>query len=71
MSLLSRIIDERFLTHRRRSTSIAGVAGGMLATGLFAYRYYFDHHWSWDLFAVSLSIVVVKLALMTWYFLTD
>ena len=71
MSLLSRIIDERFLTHRRRSTSIAGVTGGMLATGLFAYRYYLDHHWSWDLFAVSLSIVVVKLALTTWYFLTD
>jgi hypothetical protein len=71
VSILSRAIDERFLTHRRRSTSLAGVIGGMLATCLFAYRYYVDHLWSWDLLAVSLTIVVVKLSLMTWYLLTD
>ena len=71
MNILNRVIDERFLAHRRRSTSMAGVLGGVVAVCLFAYRFYIDHLWSWDLFAVSLTIVAVKLALMTWYFLTD
>lgn len=29
------------------------------AVCLFAYRYYIDHVWSWDLFVVSLSVVAV------------
>jgi hypothetical protein len=69
--ILGKVIDERFLTHRLRSTSIAGVIGGVVATGLFAYRYYVDHRWSWDLLAVSLMIVVVKLSVLTWYRLAD
>lgn len=68
---LDKVVDERFLNHRLRSTSLGGVIGGALATCLFAYRYYFDHIWSWDLLAVSLTIVVVKLAVLTWYRLTD
>jgi hypothetical protein len=64
-------IDERFLTHRLRSTSIAGVIGGTLAMCLFAYRYYHDHIWSWDLLAVGATIAAVKLAVLTWYRLTD
>jgi hypothetical protein len=71
MNILSRAVDERFLSHRLRSTSLAGVIGGVTAIALFGYRYYFDHLWSWDLLAVSLTIVGVKLAAMTWYFLTD
>ena len=71
MNILSRVIDERFLTHRLRSTSIAGVLGGVVAVALFAYRFYVDHVWSWDLLAVIITIVAAKLALMTWYFLTD
>jgi hypothetical protein len=68
---LGRTIDERFLTHRLRSTSIAGIIGGVTAILLFAYRFYVNHLWSWDLFAVALTIVVVKLAAMTWYHFTD
>jgi len=64
-------IDERFLEHRRRSTSLAGIAGGLLATALWTYHYYFDHVWNWDLFAVAVTIAVVKLALMLWYRATD
>lgn len=71
MSFLNRMIDERFLAHRRQSTSVAGMIGGGLATLLFGYRYYFDHRWSWDLFAVGMAFVGVKLALMAWYYLTD
>ena len=71
MTLLPTAIDERFLAHRRQSTSIAGVVGGVVATCLFGYRYYVDHIWSWDLLAISLTIVTVKLAFMALYYLTD
>lgn len=71
MTFLGKLFDERFLDHRRRSTSAAGVTGGVLAIVLFAWRYYVDHIWSWDLFAVGMAVVAVKLALMTWYYLTD
>jgi hypothetical protein len=64
-------IDERFLTHRLRSTSTAGIVGGVVAMGLFAYRYYIDHIWSSDLLAVGVTIAAVKVALMIWYRLTD
>jgi hypothetical protein len=43
----------------------------VLAVGLFLYRYYFDHVWSWDLLAVGVTNVLVKLAVMAWYFLND
>ena len=71
MSFLRRVLDERFFAHRQRSTSIAGVTGAFVAIGLFAWRYYAEHVWSWDLFAVVATIVVVKLAVMAWSFLTD
>jgi hypothetical protein len=69
--ILGRRIDERFLNHRLRSTSFAGIIGGVLAICLFAYRYYMNGIWSWDLLAVGATFVAVKLAFMTWYLLTD
>jgi protein-S-isoprenylcysteine O-methyltransferase Ste14 len=71
MSVLNKVVDERFLDHRRRSTSIAGVAGGVLAMALFAFRYFFEHVWSWDLLAIGVTMAAVKWALMIWYRLTD
>ena len=71
MPLLGRAIDERFLDRRRRSTSLAGIIGGVTAILLFAWRFYVNHIWSWDLFAVALTIVGVKMAMMAWYYLTD
>jgi len=64
---MSKAIDERFLTHRLRSTSIGGVTGGVLAMGLFAYRYYVNHLWSWDLLSVGITMAAVKWALMLWF----
>jgi hypothetical protein len=69
--VLGRAIDERFLTHRLRSTSIAGIVGGALALGLFAYRYYIQHIWSRDLLVVGVTIVAVKLIAMAWFYWTD
>jgi hypothetical protein len=71
MNILSQAVDERFLNHRLRATSIAGISCAVLAVGLFLYRYYFDHVWSWDLLAVGVTNVLVKLAVMAWYFLND
>jgi hypothetical protein len=71
ISVPSTVIDERFLNHRLRSTSLAGIIGGLLAIGLFLYRYCVYGIWNWDLFAVVAAIVTVKLAMMIWYLLTD
>jgi len=68
---LGAAIDERFLTHRLRSTSTAGIVGGVVSTLLWAYRFYFSHVWSWDLLAVSLTIVGVKMSMLLWYRVTD
>lgn len=69
--ILGTEIDERFFRHRQRSTSLAGIAGGLVAGGLFLYRYYTKGILNWDLFAVLLTIVAVKMVLMGWYFLTE
>ena len=71
MTILRKIFDERFFEHRRRSTSIAGVAGGVLALCLFEYRYVVNHVLNWDLLAVGLTFVLIKLGMMTWYYLAD
>jgi hypothetical protein len=67
---LGKFVDERFLEHRRRSTSLAGIIACLVAVGLFEYRFFFNHIWSWDLLSVALTMVVVKLSLMIWYRLT-
>ena len=67
MSFLSRLVDERFLAHRRRSTSIAGMAAAAAALVLFEYRYLVDGVANWDLFAIGALFVAVKLVLMAWY----
>ncbi len=63
--------DERFFTHRLRSTSLAGVVGGVLAVSLFAYNLYAKDIVRWDLFAVAATMAAVKLAAMAWFRLTD
>jgi len=69
--ILRKFVDERFLEHRRRSSSLAGIIGGCLAICLWYYRFVFDHIWSWDLFAVALTIVGVKMSLFAWYRFND
>lgn len=69
--ILGKLIDERFLDHRLRSTSLAGIIGCIVAVCLFEYRYFVNHVWSWDLLSVALTIVGVKLAMMAWYLFTD
>ena len=67
MSWIRRFVDERFLSHRQRSTSLAGIAAGALAVVLFEYRLFVDGIWNWDLLAVAVAFAVTKIGLMLWY----
>ena len=71
MNILARIFDERFLAHRQRSTSTAGIACAAAALLLFEYRYVTQHVANWDLLAIGLVFVVLKLSLMVWYAVRD
>ena len=70
LPIIGRLLDERFFEYRRRSTSIAGIVAAELAVLLFAYRYFIEHVARWDLLAIGVAFLVVKLALMAWYALT-
>lgn len=68
---LGRAVDERFLDRRRRASSLGGIIGGVFTICLFSYRFYIDHVWSWDLFAVAMVFLGVKMSMMGWYLLHD
>ena len=68
---LPKFVDERFLEHRRRSTSNAGILCAVVALLLFAFRYYHDHVVSLDLLTVGAVFVVAKYVLLFWYRRTD
>ncbi len=64
-------MDERFLVHRLKSTSLAGVVGGLLASGLFVYQFFAHDVARWDLLAVAVTIALVKLGGLAYYRLVD
>jgi len=69
--VFGKLVDERFLSHRRRAQRSAGLTGFLLADGLLGYRYFVNHVWSRDLLAVVLTVAVVYLLLTTWYLLKE
>ena len=71
MSFFRRLLDERFWEHRRRSTSIAGISCAAFALILFEYYLLFGDGPRWDLFAVGLVFVVIKIGLMLRYSLLN
>ena len=64
-------VDERFLQHRLRSSSTAGIACAVVAIVLAYYRYLHDHVISKDLLAIVATFLVVKYSLFFWYKRTD
>jgi len=64
---LGKYVDERFLDHRRRSSSIAGFATLILAGCIFEYRIFCYHVIDWDMAAIVLTFAVVKTSLCVWY----
>jgi hypothetical protein len=69
--ILGWTIDERFLTHRLRSTSIAGLTGALLMWLLFMYDLLAHRVIRWDLFAILTIMVIVKMSVLAWYRMTD
>ena len=69
--VLGKLVDERFLEHRRRSSSVSGIVTAIVALVLFEYRLLHDHVWSWDLAAVVLVFLALKMGLFAWYRLND
>lgn len=69
--VLGRLVDERFLSHRRRAQKAAGLTGFLVADAIFGYRYFVNHTRSWDLLAVVLSVAVVYLVLIVWYLVAE
>ncbi len=67
----NRVIDERFLDRRRRSSTYAVMAGALVSGGFFEYELLRHHRIDWELFAVLASMVVVKLGAMAWFHFTD
>jgi hypothetical protein len=71
ISVLGKLVDERFLDHRRRAQRTAGLVGFIVADLLFAYRFFVNHVRDWNLLAVVLSVAVVYLVLIIWYLFTE
>ena len=64
---LGPLVDERFLDHRRRASSFAGIATAILAVALFEYRFLRYQIWDWYLFTIILVFLVLKTSLFFWY----
>ncbi len=71
LPVLGWTIDERFLMHRLRSTSIGGLAAALLTAILFFYNLFHHDVVRWDLFAIIATAAVVKIAVLTWYRFND
>lgn len=69
--ILGITVDERFLMHRVRSTSIGGMAGILLAGGLFFYHLVTERIVSWELFAIVATAAIVKMSVLAWYRIND
>lgn len=69
--LRRRFVDERFAGHARRSLSLGGAAGILVAVGLFDFHLIARHEWHSELLAVAFAIAGVHLLAMLWYLLHD
>jgi len=67
----NRVIDERFLDRRRRSSTYAVMAGALVSGGLAEYELIRHHRIDWELFSVLFAMVLVKLGAMAWFHFTD
>lgn len=69
--ILNKFVDERFLEHRRRSSSIAGFATLILASCVFEYRIFANHIIDWEMLAIIAAFAVAKLSMFAWYRMND
>jgi hypothetical protein len=65
------LIDERYLMHRLKSTSLAGVAGALLMGGWFLYQHYAKDVTRWDLLVILMAMAAIKLGALLYYRFRD
>ncbi len=54
-SIPGRLVDERFLDHRRRSSTFAMMAGALVSGGLLEYHLIHEHRIDWEIASVFLT----------------
>jgi ABC-type phosphate/phosphonate transport system permease subunit len=64
-------MDERYLMHRLRSTSLAGIVGAVAIGSWILYQFYAKDIFRWDLFGILMLIGLVKIGAMIYYRRTD
>jgi hypothetical protein len=64
---LPSFVDERFLMHRLRASSLAGIVTAVVTILLCGYRFYHDHVIDVELLSIALTFIVVKYAAFAWY----
>lgn len=65
------MFDERFLTHRYKSTSHAAMVAAALLGGFFFYDFLVREAVRWDLLITLVAMAVTKLFFMAWYHFRD
>lgn len=65
------ILDERFIMHRYKSTSLAGTACALMVIGLFGWHYFRNGEFRTDLFVIAGVTALIKVGVLTWYRLRD
>jgi len=61
------MVDERFLMHRLKSTSLAGVVAAVLMGVSVLYQFYANGVLRYDLFGILIIMAVVKLVAMFYF----
>jgi hypothetical protein len=64
-------VDERFLLHRYKSTSHAGILAALLMATWFWYDWVANGVKRYDFLTVLCSMAVFKILFMTWYHFRD
>ena len=68
---IGQFVDERFLEHRRKASSVAGIIVVVLALVMFEYRLLRYGVFDWELAAVAVVFVAIKMGLFLWYRFRD
>ena len=61
------MIDERFLMHRLKSTSLAAVIGGISLGSWFLFEFYANGIERWDIFIIISLMALTKISAMIFY----
>jgi hypothetical protein len=70
-TLRRRLLDERFVLHRYKSTSHASVAAALVMGGWYLYELYVNHVVRWDFLIIMGIMALVKIAFLIWYKVRD